>query len=69
MQKPLKARIKRLETMTQSCDFGYAICVSDPMTAAELAEIERYRIAGRPHILVPHTCADVDEWHARHPPP
>jgi hypothetical protein len=61
-------RLGRLELAQAPKHFPYVIRVSDPPTAAELAQMRANGEAGRPFAIMPHPCNDGAEWMARHTP-
>jgi hypothetical protein len=65
MTRNLEGRLAKLE-FSRKPRGGYVVCVSDPPTESELAEIELARTEGRKIAIVPHKCKTIEEWAAKH---
>ena len=65
MSRSIESRIAKLEEHRKP-RAAYVVRLSDPPTAAESSEIEYASQEGRWIAVLPHKCASIDEWVARH---
>ena len=65
MTRNLQTRVSKLEEFRKP-RAGYVVRVSDPLTAAENAEIKAACREGRRVAVLPQWCASIDEWASRY---
>jgi hypothetical protein len=62
--KSLETRIAKLERFRQPTA-SYVVSVSDPPTSDEQAELAQAKAEGRFVAILPHKCANAEEWLAK----